>query len=268
LSSALDLKTVPILFQVCRQVKRPARKIGNRGTTGSLSMLGYRERTSRIERLARSLAVVLAGLAAPASAGDQGLPAGGLADRNAGIDAPLGGVVLMAGAATARPGARNEQCATLRGATGTDFYCASSVRAPQFGNQYGVEHLFNNTTGDAWVAGRPGGIGEWIRIDFKEFRLVTAVIVRNGYQKNPDIFSKNGRVRKFRLVFSEGQTQSIAPQDSMDLQRIALDPAVEAHWVRFIIDEVYPGSRYPDVAISKLFVTAGPVRQAPPAAQP
>jgi hypothetical protein len=86
------------------------------------------------------------------------------------------------------------------------------------------------------------------------------VIIRNGYQKNPDIFSKNGRVRTLRLVFSQGESQALTPADSMDLQRIALDPPVSAYWVQFIIDDVYPGSISSDTAISKLFVTADPVR--------
>ena len=162
---------------------------------------------------------------------------------------------------TPRPRAAGESCATLRGQTGTDFYCASSVLAPQFGNSYAVSHLFSNTTSEAWVEGKPGqGIGEWITIDFDELRLVKAVIVRNGYQKNPDIFSKNSRVRRLRLVFSQGETQTITLQDRMDLQTIALDHPVSAYWVQFIIDDVYPGSTYTDTAISKLFVTADPMR--------
>jgi len=159
------------------------------------------------------------------------------------------------------PHTKDEKCAPLRGQSATDFYCASSVLAPQFGNSYGVAHLFSNTQGEAWVAGkhRPG-LGEWITIDFKELRLVKAVIIRNGYQKNPDVFSKNSRVRNLRLVFSQGETQTITPQDNMDLQRIPLEPAVSAYWVQFIIDDVYPGRAYPDTAISKLFLTSDPVR--------
>jgi hypothetical protein len=158
-----------------------------------------------------------------------------------------------------RPRAAGEKCATLKGQTGTDFYCASSVLAPQFGNSYGGDNLFSNKPGEAWVEGKPGpGIGEWITIDFDELRLVKAVIVRNGYQKNRDIFSKNSRVRLLRLVFSQGETQTLTLGDNMDLQKIALDPPVSAYWVQFIIDDVYPGSAYSDTAISKLFVTADP----------
>jgi hypothetical protein len=208
--------------------------------------------------------LVLAIIAAPACADDRGSATdGSLVEKNAGrFDQPVSAAMLIAQAMqTPRPHTRDEKCATLRGQSAADFYCASSVLAPQFGSNYSVANLFSNTTGEAWVAGKHGqGIGEWITIDFKELRLVKAVIIRNGYQKNPDLFSKNSRVRKLRLVFSQGETQTITPQDNMDLQRIPLDPAVSAYWVQFIIDDVYPGSTYRDTAITKLFVTADPVR--------
>lgn len=159
------------------------------------------------------------------------------------------------------PTAKGQHCATLKGQTGTDYYCASPVRQPQAGSRYDVDHLFSNLSSEAWVEGQRGqGIGEWITIDFRELRSVKAVIIRNGYQKNADIFSRNGRVQKLRLVFSQGETQTLTLKDDMDLQKIAIDPAVSAWWVQFIIDDVYPGSRYADTAITKLFLTSEPVR--------
>ena len=160
-----------------------------------------------------------------------------------------------------RPSAVGENCATLRGATGTDRYCASSMLAPQFGNDYGVSHLFSNSLGEAWVEGRPGhGVGEWVTIDFPELRQVRAIIVRNGYQKNADIFRKNGRVRRLRMVFSQGETQVVTLQDGMDLQTLQLDRPVRAYWVQFVIEDVYPGSTYTDTALTKLFVTSDPAQ--------
>jgi len=212
------------------------------------------------------LAVILvaASLATPARADERVAPVvGNPADNNVPrIDNPASEPKRIANTTrTPRPRASSEKCATLKGQTGTDYYCASSVRAPQSGNSYGVDNLFSNRTDEAWVEGKPGqGVGEWITIDFDEFRLVKAVIARNGYQKSRDIFAKNSRVRRLRLVFSQGETQTLTLADSMDLQTIALDPPVSAYWVQFIIDDVYPGSAYADTAITKLFVTADPVR--------
>jgi hypothetical protein len=158
------------------------------------------------------------------------------------------------------PHAAGEECKALRGQAGTDFYCASSVLKPQGGSSYGVDHLFSNRTGEAWVEGRPGkGIGEWITIDFEEPRQVAALIIRNGYQKDRETYGRNGRVSRLRLVFSEGETRMVDVPDNMDLQTIAIDPPVRSFWVQFIIDDVHPGSAYADTAISKLFITSAPV---------
>jgi hypothetical protein len=158
---------------------------------------------------------------------------------------------------TARPRAAGEVCAVLHGATSSENYCASSVLRPQLGNSYGVANLFGNDNAEAWVEGRPGvGIGEWITIEFPELRLVKAVIVRNGYQKTRDIFMKNARVRRLRLVFSGGETEIVALRDSMDLQTVTLASPVRAWWAQLIIEDVYPGARYDDTAITKLFVTS------------
>ncbi len=159
-----------------------------------------------------------------------------------------------------RPHVTGEKCATLKGQTATDYYCASSVLAPQSKSRYGVDHLFSNTTGEAWIEGKPGqGTGEWITIDFKARNLVLAVILRNGYQKNSDTFRKNSRVRLLRLVSSDGDTRTLTLEDNMDLQTIELNPPVTGNWVQFIIDDVYPGTAYSDTALSKLFVTAAPL---------
>jgi hypothetical protein len=212
--------------------------------------------------LAATLVVTI--LAAPARADESGAPAAGNpphASLTRHVDPASRTMLIAEPARTPRPRAAGEACATLKGQTGTDVYCASSVLAPQFGSAYGVGDLFSNTPGEAWVAGKPGpGVGEWITIDFDELRLVKAVIVRNGYQKNSDIFRRNSRVRRLRLVFSQGETQTLTLLDSMDLQTIALDPPVGAYWVQFIIDAVYPGSAYSDTAISKLFLTADPLQ--------
>src|SRR5262249_3715590 len=151
---------------------------------------------------------------------------------------------------------RGQRCAILHGATAYEYYCASSVLRPKGRNRFTVDHLFSNSNAETWAEGKRGsGIGEWITIAFKQRRLVKAVIIRNGYQKNQDIFSKNGRVRQFRLVFSQGEMRTLAIEDAMELQTIPLEPAVPAYWVQFIIDEIYPGSAYEDTAITKLWVT-------------
>ena len=128
---------------------------------------------------------------------------------------------------------------------------------PQSGINYGVENLFSPDPLTAWIEGVPGlGVGEWISVDFDRSRLVRSIALQNGYQKSPDIFNKNARVQRLKLIFSEGESLSIKLEDRMGWQKIDLNRPIKADWIQFVIEDVYPGSRYTDTAISKLSVAS------------
>lgn len=158
---------------------------------------------------------------------------------------------------TPRPGSPGESCAR----NGAETYCVSSVLPSQFGNSYGPANLFRGSESIAWVEGRSGqGVGEWITVEFDDMRSVTSILMRNGYQKNFDIFQKNSRVRQLRVQFSGGQSIMLSPQDQFNAQLFKLDQPVKAHWVKFTIDAVFAGNKYTDTAISKLIVNSEPAR--------
>jgi hypothetical protein len=158
------------------------------------------------------------------------------------------------------PHVPGEFCADLHGASATDYYCTSSLLDARWSRDYGVDHLFSNSNREAWVEGAPGqGIGEWIVIDFKEPRMVSAILIRNGYQKTPKLFARNGRVKRFKVTMSNGESRNVDIRDAMEEQRIPIDPPVRINWIKFVIDDVYPGSAHDDTAITKLWVTSGPV---------
>ena len=159
------------------------------------------------------------------------------------------------GPRSARPRSTTESCANRNNALGVDRYCASSILSPQLGNSYGVQNLFSGSGSTAWVEGQPGqGIGEWIVVEFDGLRLVKGFEILNGYQKNSDIYAKNSRVRRLRVVFSQGDSLTFTLQDKFGPQTISLERPVKAYWVQFVIDEVYPGNRYADTALSRLLV--------------
>lgn len=154
---------------------------------------------------------------------------------------------------TSRPGSAGESCAR----NGSETYCVSSVLKPQFGNSYGVQNLFNASTGTAWVEGRDGnGVGEWITVEFDAMRVVKSINVQNGYQKSNDIFRKNNRVRQLRAVFSQGETQTFTLRDRLGSEVLTLPTPVRAYWVKFIIEDVWAGNTYADTAITKLVVSS------------
>lgn len=156
-----------------------------------------------------------------------------------------------------RPSAAGESCAR----SGFETYCVSSMLKPQFGNSYGAANLFDASTGTAWVEGAPGnGIGEWITVEFETQRRVKSIHVQNGYQKSPDIFAKNNRVRQIRVLFSGGESQIFILDDKLSAQLLTLRPQVSAYWMQFIIDDVWAGNKYTDTAITKLLVNSDPVQ--------
>jgi hypothetical protein len=156
-----------------------------------------------------------------------------------------------------RPAAAGESCAR----NGFETYCVSSMLKPQYGNSYGAVNLFDGSTGTAWVEGASGnGIGEWITIEFEALRRVKSIHVQNGYQKSPDIFAKNNRVRQIRVLFSGGESQIFILDDKLSAQLLSLRPPVSAYWMQFIIDDVWAGNKYTDTAITKLLVNSDPVQ--------
>jgi uncharacterized caspase-like protein len=160
-----------------------------------------------------------------------------------------------------RPQSSGEACASLSAAAGVDRYCVSSVLPPQVGNSYDVRNLFGRSNATAWVEGVPGqGIGQWVVVEFDGLRSVKSIQVSNGYQKTQDIYSKNSRVRRVRLVFSQGETSTHRLEDRSGAQTITLDRPITAYWVQLVIEDVYPGYKYTDTAISKLFVTSEPAQ--------
>jgi hypothetical protein len=172
---------------------------------------------------------------------------------------PSGKVAMLTDgiARPARPRRESESCADRNTASGTDHYCASSRLSPEFGNSYGVRNLYGGDSSVAWVEGVSGyGIGEWITVEFDGRRSVRSVLIDNGYQKNSDIYYKNGRVKRVRLVFSAGESIVRELDDKFGTQSITLDRPINAHWVQVVIEDVYRGSKYSDTAISKLLVNS------------
>jgi hypothetical protein len=156
-----------------------------------------------------------------------------------------------------RPQTSPENCASPTKIAGVVRYCASSVLPAQSGNNYGVQNLFSDDITTAWVEGKPGqGIGEWVLVEFDGPRLVQGITIRTGYQKSAETFARNSRVSKIRLLFSQGAVLKYDLQDRQSPQAITFDRPIKAEWVQLTIEDVFPGSRFSDTAISKLLVAA------------
>jgi len=159
-------------------------------------------------------------------------------------------------------------CAKSSTPAGVDQYCASSVfqHDPVVHRfKYGPESLFDGAMDTAWVEGMPGqGIGQWIVIEFDQLRLVKAIEINNGYNKDRDIYEKNSRVKEFKVEFSEREKRSVVLKDTGTMQPIALpnDQPLKAYWIKFTIESVYPGKKteWEDTAISELRIVSEPAQ--------
>jgi hypothetical protein len=156
-----------------------------------------------------------------------------------------------------RPEVPRNQCATANGMVGIRQYCASSVLPSRVGDRsgrstYEVANLFDSNLATAWVKAREEPGNGWILIDFNGERLVTGVAVVNGYQKNDTAFRTNFRVKRLRLLSSNGETAIATLADQTGAQRIALDRPLHGEWVQILIEDLYPGVAEADVALSEL----------------
>ncbi len=133
--------------------------------------------------------------------------------------------------------------------------CVSSYLPGQKGNQYGIASMLDQSNYTAWIEGkRDHGIGEWILTEFGQAERVTAIFIRNGYNKTKKLFFLNSRVRNAVLSFSNGNRKVITLKDVPGLQKITFSRPVNSRWVKFRIGSIYRGSKYRDTALNEFQV--------------
>lgn len=139
----------------------------------------------------------------------------------------------------------------------------SSFLAKQGSFSYSASNMTDGgdgSDGTAWAEGVEGdGVGEWIEFTItSNFRIGDAWQIGNGYMRNKETFTQNGKVKKLKVLIDDKpagyvmlanvsvyQSFSIAPswlKDSFDFTK--------GTRIRFIIEEVYQGSKYDDTLIS------------------
>lgn len=98
-------------------------------------------------------------------------------------------------------------------------------------------------------------------LEFDSTREVRGLTIRNGYNKNADIYGENSRVKDVEVRFSTGDTMQATLDDKPGTQYVGLNRPLKAKWVELIIRSVYPGWKYSDTANRRHGARASP---APP----
>ena len=130
---------------------------------------------------------------------------------------------------------------------------ASSTLPGQGAKSYSVSHLNDQNPMTAWVEGKSDyGIGEYF-----EIKAVDLNTIYNGYQSSPTNWLNNSRVKKFKVYKNNQPICYLVLTDEMGNQRFDLPVNKDYDWdhlstFRFEIMEVYPGNKWPDVAISEM----------------
>ena len=80
--------------------------------------------------------------------------------------------------------------------------------------------------------------------------IVAGFILKNGYG-DLNHYSKNNRVKSFRIFIDGKYSETIAIKDSPGFEQYAFKTPVESNRVRFVIDSVYPGTAYNDTCVAE-----------------
>ena len=119
---------------------------------------------------------------------------------------------------------------------------------------YKAENMTDGNNATAWAEGADGaGIGEWIKFGFDTpKKKIKAIKILAGYAKTETVYFNNNRVKEMKVIFSDGEAQTVNLTDSKDFQRILIDRDRPTQFVKLEIRDVYHGRKFDDTCISEI----------------
>jgi hypothetical protein len=143
---------------------------------------------------------------------------------------------------------------------------ASSVLPSDRWGTYAAFSAIDSFLSSPWTEGVDGpGVGEWIMLTFPGTVEVYSIGIDVGYDRDeddtlrsPEVFTANNRLKRATLIFSNGEQIELTFSDSRGVQMIHLarapGPNIETTFVKVVIEEVYPGSKYDDTCLAEIEV--------------
>lgn len=136
---------------------------------------------------------------------------------------------------------------------------ASSALPSDRGGTYHAFSAIDGLPESSWVEGVAGsGAGEWIMLTFPEAIEVHSIGLDVGFDRDGDIFAKNNRVKRATFFFSTGEEITLDFADARGVQMVPLvrapGPNIETTFVKMVIEDVYPGSKYDDTCLAEIQV--------------
>ncbi|WP_053956027.1 NADase-type glycan-binding domain-containing protein [Inediibacterium massiliense] len=140
-----------------------------------------------------------------------------------------------------------------------DRVVASSILDSNY-KRYGETNVLDGKSETAWVEGTKGyGINEWVKMESNSYREINEIEILNGYHKNIDTYENNGKMKKFRLDFSnnEHMIYSVTGNNKQyyfsDIDIILAKP-IHTDFIKLTILDVFEGKKYQDTCISEITV--------------
>jgi hypothetical protein len=129
---------------------------------------------------------------------------------------------------------------------------ASSTLKPA--SKYGVANLFDNQKATAWVEGVDGnGINEQLTFKLDEAASIDEIQIWNGYQRSPNVYKTNARLKGFSLGEVGGKAYEYTLRDAAAGQKIDLRVPLKNNF-ELKINSAHDGSKYQDLAISEILL--------------
>lgn len=123
------------------------------------------------------------------------------------------------------------------------------------GFNYAPEMAFDRDFSTSWCAS-DGKNGAEITMNFTDYVKVGQMGIVPGFARDSEIYNQNKRVKKLKVQFQDekGDFQDFVVYDLPDqygMQFFDFEDA-ETKGIKFIIEDVYPGSKYEDLCIAEI----------------
>ena len=132
-------------------------------------------------------------------------------------------------------------------------YCVSSVLAPQSGNDYGPENLWDGSDATAWCEGAAGTTGEYLTLHVQGGPPFQRLVFDNGYAKSTTAYRRNARPRLVEISTDTGLRFTQILPDNPNGTAVMM-PGYAQSWVQIRILDVYPGTHYRDTCLNGVFI--------------
>jgi hypothetical protein len=142
------------------------------------------------------------------------------------------------------------------------FVEGSSALDSTNGLSYLPRNAYDWNFNTAWVPkSSKFGVGEWLQYSYSKAPLqrmaLTSLVIFNGYRKSRALWKANCRIKELKMYLNGRPYAIIHLRDAYNFQTVKIGLIslnAPSTVLRFVIQSVYKGTKYKDVALTELEV--------------